>query len=114
MLPEASADIIDFVVRPWGDSDYNPFIFRTMAIEKYKETYLSNFRKFVDATFGSKSVQLPTNRYAALMQFVLPWVARDEMWRLSKGVTVDQFVLDVEFAIANLNWKVYKPMNLKP
>jgi hypothetical protein len=71
-----------------------------MSIGYYRDKYISYYRNFLDKIFGSNSVQQPTDRYAAAFQFILPWVRRDNLWRVSKGVTVDQFTEDAEFTIA--------------
>jgi hypothetical protein len=56
-------------------------------------------------TFGSQSKQQPTERYAAMMQFILPWVKRDQLWQMSFGITTQEFLLDAERSIANLPWR---------
>ena len=56
----------------------------------------------MSAVFGSQSKQQPADRYAAMMQFILPWIKRDQLWQMSFGITTQDFVLDAERTIANL------------
>ncbi len=37
-----------------------------------------------------------------MMQFILPWIKRDQLWQMSFGITTQDFVLDAERTIANL------------
>ena len=39
------------------------------------------------------------------MQFVLPWIAQDCLWRVSKGVSAADFVIDTEYTIVNLGYR---------
>ena len=80
----------------------NPLLNRMLVMEKYVSKYMELYKTFLSETFGSKSKVQPSDRMESLLQFVLPWVERDKLWQLSYGVTVEDFILDAERAIANL------------
>lgn len=85
---------------------YNPLIsqllFDPTVAAKYRDVYLSYYAQFIDAVFGEKSAEQPTERYGDMLQFVLPWVSRDKLWQMSFGITAEEFLVDAEYTIANL------------
>jgi len=101
-VPEENPDVFQYVVSAENSEYYNPLNSRVMQIEKYRNQYVQYYKTFLNVIFGSDSLQQPTTRYSAAMQFVLPWVRKDYLWRVSKGVSVEEFVHDAEFTIANL------------
>ena len=82
--------------------DTNPLLYRLLLSDKYRDLYVQYMDTFLTSLFGTKSPQQPAERFAALFQFVLPWAARDKLWQLSYGITVERFVLVAEQTIANL------------
>jgi spore coat protein CotH len=106
MVFDGDTDIFSFFLDEPAEVDYeeyNPLINRMLAEDSFRSSYLSYYQTFLDTIFGSGSVQQPSERYAALMQFVLPWVARDAMWRVSYGVILEEFIIDAELTVALLN-----------
>ena len=51
-----------------------------MKIEKYRNKYVDYYLTFLNAIFGSDSIQQPTIRYGEAMQFILPYVRKDYLW----------------------------------
>jgi hypothetical protein len=104
---EANPDIIRFYSYHSSKYEDNNPLYDMMlsTASKYRKQYLELYKTFVTATFGSQSKQQPTERYAAMMQFILPWVKRDQLWQMSFGITTQEFVLDAERSIANLPWR---------
>ena len=78
-------------------------LFQYAQSQKYRKQYLQYYKIFVSATFGSASKQQPSERYAAMMQFILPWIKIDQFWQMS--ITTQDFVLDAERSITNLPWR---------
>ena len=101
-VPENNPDILGFIVKPSTDKYANPLLNRLFAEDRYQEQYINYFQTFLSQIFGSQSSLQPTVYYAGLMQFVLPWIAQDYLWRVSKGVKTADFVIDAENTIANL------------
>ncbi len=101
---EADPDLISFFSYHSSDFDDNcPFYDMMLSTgSKYRKQYLEYYKSFVTAVFGSQSKQQPSDRYAAMMQFILPWIKRDQLWQMSFGITTQDFVLDAERTIANL------------
>lgn len=104
----ANADIFDFFLVPESDaySDINPLLHRLLAVDEgiqtYRDQYVAFYETFLEAVFGSDSPQQPSARYASMVQFILPWVAKDRLWQMSFGMTVQDFLLDAEGTIAQL------------
>eukprot|EP01031_Cornospumella_fuschlensis_P034135 gene34135-41320_t len=90
----------------WEFEDYNPLIsqllFHPTVATKYRDKYFSYYAQFVNAVFGASSAEQPTERYGSMLQFVLPWVTRDKLWQMSFGISAEEFLVDAEFTIANL------------
>jgi spore coat protein CotH len=101
MIPEEPLDILDYFHTNVTDSKYNPLTARFLKNSDFTKQYLTMYRKFLDHTF-KYAAQQPTERYAQLMQFILPWIARDRMWQLSSEGTADTFLLYSERSINNL------------
>jgi spore coat protein CotH len=100
---KANPDIMVFFVPNTTNFDkINPVVTQVLAIPKYYQQYLNDYKTFANAVFGSASKQQPTNRYAEMLEFILPWVTRDRLWQMSFGIDVKEFILDAERTIANL------------
>jgi len=105
MQPDnADPDILSFFITGPENNydDQNPLVNQLLAIPKYYQQYLDDYKTFANAVFGSASKQQPTNRYAEMLEFILPWVTRDRLWQMSFGIDVKEFILDAERTIANL------------
>lgn len=107
------ADIFDFFLIPQHDDRYddiNPLLQRLLSETAglpYRDQYVSFYSAFLEALFGSDSPQQPADRYSALLQFVLPWVAKDRLWQMSFGMTTEDFLLDAENTIAHLPMRFF-------
>ena len=104
-VPQNNPDIFGFIVRPPTDKYADPLLNRIFAEDRYRNQYIFYFQTFLSQIFGSESALQPTAYYHALMQFVLPWIAQDCLWRVSKGVSAADFVIDTEYTIANLGYR---------
>lgn len=100
--PLQNPDIFEFF-GPERDKyeEINPLTTRLFAIEKYRSLYVDTMETLVEAVCGSASKQQVSSRFASIFQFVLPWVARDKLWQLSYGITVEEFVVAAESSIAH-------------
>jgi hypothetical protein len=98
----ADSNVFDFFVRDPTDGEYDPLLARLLSIADHNQSYVNYYNTFLQGTFASDSPQQPADRYAGMLQFLLPWVKRDFLWQMSFGVTPDEFVLDAEATIANL------------
>lgn len=106
---DCSADIFDFFLVPESDeySDSNPLLQRLFTQQSggshiYRDQYVEFYSTFLEALFGSKSLQQPSARYSAMLQLVLPWVTKDRLWQVSVGRTAKDFLMDAEGTIARL------------
>jgi hypothetical protein len=106
---DIKADIFDFFLVPQHADRYediNPLLQRLLSESSsglpYRDQYVTFYSAFIEALFGSKSLQQPAERYSAMLQLVLPWVARDRLWQMSFGMTTEDFLLDAENTIAHL------------
>ena len=101
---EADPDIIRFFSYNSSDYEDNCPLYDMMlsTSSKYRNQYFQIYKSFVTAIFGSESKQQPSERYADMMQFLLPWIKRDQLWQMSFGVSTEEFILDAERSIANL------------
>jgi spore coat protein CotH len=86
--------------------DVNPLLNRMITLGQHNETYLEYYSTFLNSVFGSDSKQQPADRFAAILQFLYPWAARDYLWQMSYDITPDQFVLVAERSIANFPLRV--------
>jgi hypothetical protein len=103
---KGNTDILSFFLDEPAAVDfeeYNPLLNRMLAVQTWEARYLEYYRTFITSVFGSASVQQPTERYVALLQFVLPWVARDALRRICYGVEVDEFITDAEVTASLLS-----------
>ena len=101
--PLQNPDIFDFFLTlNTSYDDTNPLVNRLMLSAKYRDKYVDYMSTFSSTVFGSESKQQPASRYASLFQFVLPWAAKDKLWQLSFGISVEKFVMAAEQTIANL------------
>lgn len=102
--PKADPNIFTFFLTLDLDDyeDVNPLLNRLLAVPSFNATYVEYYNTFLTGVFGSQSPQQPGDRFAQVLQYVLPWAARDRAWQLSYGMTVDAFVLVAERSIANL------------
>ena len=102
--PEQDPDIFSFFLT-LDETNYeeiNPLVNRLLAVAEFNATYVARYNTFLTTLFGSQSVEQPAERYANLLQFVLPWAARDRIWQMSYGITTEMFVAVAEQTIANL------------
>jgi hypothetical protein len=104
-MPSDDPNIFTYVSKSVGNSDYNPLVSRLLAINKYRNLYVSYYQTFLEKTFGSTSAQQPTERFMALYSFVLPWVAQDKLWAISEGVDFQHFMLCAQNTTANLSYR---------
>jgi hypothetical protein len=83
---------------------YNPLIGKLLLNAGFKKQYLTVFQTFLDHTFGHQSGQKvqPTERYSQLMQFLLPWMAKDRLWQVASEGTAETFVKGAERTINKL------------
>jgi hypothetical protein len=91
------------------DTNYeniNPLFDRLLDIPKFQQQYLEYYSVFLDSIFGSESKQQPADRFARILQFVLPWASRDYLWQMSYGITPDNFILVSETSISNFPKRV--------
>ena len=102
--PKQDPDIFSFFLT-LDESDYediNPLVNRLLAVQEFKDTYIARYNTFLTTIFGSASVEQPADRFSKLLQFVLPWAARDRIWQMSYGITTEMFITVAEQSIANL------------
>lgn len=95
---EQPTDIFDFFLAE-GEVDYdeaNPLLIRMFSIPKYHDTYVSYYKTFLEGTFGSDSNQQPADRFAAYSSFIAPWLAKDNLWQISFGMTMDAFASNAD------------------
>jgi spore coat protein CotH len=85
-----------------GTEDEDPLTVRMMRISQYNSTFQEHYEVFLEGVFGSSSPQQPADRYAAIFQFVLPWISKDYMFQMALGIDVDTFILAGEATIQNL------------
>lgn len=85
-------DVVLYYFKDLNATEYNPLTNNLLKIPSYKEKYFSYYDKFLTTVFGSTSHIQPAVRYADIMQFILPYVAKDKLWMLSYGMTTSKFV----------------------
>jgi hypothetical protein len=98
-MGEKYLNIFTFFQRQVGEDGYNPLTNRILAIPKYNETYQEMYADFLDEVFGSESKKQPTALHGERMQFVLPWMEKDQIWQLSNGLNSSQFIAYCEYTI---------------
>ncbi len=105
-VPDKSCDVYDFLLPPdESPSQQNQLLIRLLAFSKYRDDYEKYYQTFIDTVFASDVVEQPSKRHTDLMQFLLPWVARDKMVKLSSQLTPESFVLYAEQTSKNLPWR---------
>jgi hypothetical protein len=101
--PEEEPDIFKFFLTLDNSyDDTNPLLNRLLTSDKYRDKYIDCMSTFITTLFGSNSAQQPADRFASYFQFLLPWAAKDKLWQLSYGITVEKFIMTAEQTIANL------------
>ncbi|CAE7429420.1 unnamed protein product, partial [Symbiodinium microadriaticum] len=98
-MGERYLNIFTFFQRELGEDEYNPLTNRLLAIPQYNETYQNMYAAFLEAVFGSESMKQPTVLHGERMQFVLPWMEKDQIWQLSNGLNSSQFIAYCEYTI---------------
>lgn len=106
-MGEKYLNIFTFFEREVGEEEYNPLTNRMLAIPKYNETYQQMYAEFLEAAFGSNSKMQPTVLHGERMQFVLPWMEKDQMWQLSNGLSSTEFILYCEYTVELLAERYY-------
>ena len=106
-MGEKYLNIFTFFERELGEDEYNPLTNRMLAIKKHNETYQEMYRQFLDGTFGSESKMQPSVLHGERMQFVYPWVARDQLWQLSNGMDMTDFMMYAEYTVELLNERYF-------
>ena len=102
-IPDADTDIVTYLTRPnEPESNRNVLLTRIFAIQAYRDQYVKYYKTFITTLFGTNSNIQPAKRHTDMMQFVLPWVARDRMVQLSSGLTTSNFMLYSEQTAMNL------------
>ena len=102
--PTQDPDIFSFFLT-LDESNYeeiNPLVNRLLTNAKYNATYMEYYNTFLTSIFGSESKEQPADRFAELLQLTIPWAARDRIWQMSYGITIDEYILVAERSIANL------------
>ena len=74
-----------------------------LALPSYNATFKEEYAVFLSALFSSDSLLQPSARYASYLQFLLPSVRKDKLWQISLGMTVDEFILDAEQSVLNID-----------
>jgi hypothetical protein len=86
-----------------GDpSHFNPVLNGTFQSSKYVDQYVANYKQMLDTVFGSDSKQQPKDRCSQLANFVMPWWAKDRMYEISSGVTIETIYQDVAYTQQHL------------
>ena len=104
-VPDAKNDIIEYCLYPNTDKHYDPFVSRLFAIPMYLQQYIDLYRDMLTSIFGSTSAQQPIDRYARIMQFIEPYIYMDKIWQVSKGVSNEDFIIDCQNTMRNLQWR---------
>lgn len=112
--PNSDPNVMNFIlVDPIDDSEddslnppkkYNPFIQRVLAIEYLYHQFLNYYKEFL-TIYNYNSLQQPSDRYNALLQFTFPWVQKDKIWQIGTGNTANNFMYAAMNNSYNLNWR---------
>jgi hypothetical protein len=107
----ADTDIMGFWNRTFGEEDdpynnVNPLIFSLLQLRPdYRADYLTYYGQFLRAVFADSLSpdRQPSQRFASLMQWTLPWISKDLLWTVGSGWTASDFVSTSEYLAQYLN-----------
>lgn len=118
--PTMNPDIFDFFLKLDDPSNNNPLLHRLFSIDKYRQQYISYYKTFSEKIFSSSSSFItsssssssqsqssiqPSQRYMQRFECILPWIARDKMWQLSYGMSMNMLTLYAQQTSDMLYWR---------
>lgn len=114
---ETTTDIISFYVRDPAVTSFskvNPLMNGLLmdTASPFRVQYLQHYQKLLAHVFriGPKQEKkaaevtypLPQERYASMMQFLVPWIRKDRLWQFSFNMTTEKFVNSAELSMRML------------